>query len=90
MGLSYTSYTVCSDSTSLSSEEFSQVQEESVDKISETSQPDKIGEARIYKHGMTRRILFLYAVHNAALILSSVLQNPWMQKKLRPAPPPIR
>lgn len=41
-----------------------------MDKISETSnQPDKIGEARIYRHRMTQRILFLYAVHNAALIL---------------------
>lgn len=35
---------VCSDLTSSSSEEFSRVQEESVDKISETSnQPDQTG-----------------------------------------------
>lgn len=80
---------VCSDSTSFSSEEFSRVQEESVDKISETSnQPDKTGKT-VINH--TQINLLLCAVYNAALILSSsVLQNPWMQKKSRPTPPPIR
>lgn len=45
---------VCSHSTFLFSEEFSRVQEESGDKISETSnQPDKTGTIVIYMHIIT-------------------------------------
>lgn len=48
------------------------MQEESVDKISETSnQPDKTGKTVLYMHRITQMNLFLYAACNASLILSS-------------------
>lgn len=66
---------VCDDCTFLSSEEFSRVQEESVDKISETTnQPEKMGMTVIHIQPQTQ--IDLYIVYKTSLILSySVLQN---------------
>lgn len=77
---------VCSDLTSSSSEEFSRVQEESVDKISEISnQPDQTGKTAIHMCRITQITLFVCVIMH--LLFLSIRQNPWMQKNLTP---PIR
>lgn len=69
-----------SDCTSLSSEEFSRVQEESVDKISEISnQPDSMGKTV----SCVCTELHHYLTLSIMLLLCPPLQNQWMQKESR-------